>query len=79
MTAATELAPLAATVEGAAPKPGAAATPKLRIENVNKRFAIRGESSDLVALQDINLDVAAGEFLVLVGPSGCGKSTLLDL
>ncbi len=29
-------------------------------------------------LHDINLDMANGEFLVLVGPSGCGKSTLLN-
>lgn len=79
MTAAIEVTPRTNIVEGAEPKPVAAATPKLSIDNVNKRFAIRGESSDLVALKDINLDVAAGEFLVLVGPSGCGKSTLLDL
>src|SRR5262249_40689782 len=31
------------------------------------------------ALQDINLDIAEGEFICLVGPSGCGKSTLLNL
>lgn len=30
-----------------------------------------------VAVQDLNLSVADGEFLVLVGPSGCGKSTVL--
>jgi len=30
-----------------------------------------------IALQDINIAVADGEFLVLVGPSGCGKSTVL--
>ncbi|MBP0575656.1 ATP-binding cassette domain-containing protein, partial [Mycobacterium tuberculosis] len=30
-------------------------------------------------LKSINLDVAAGEFIVFVGPSGCGKSTLLRL
>ena len=30
-----------------------------------------------VAVQDLNLTVADGEFLVLVGPSGCGKSTVL--
>jgi NitT/TauT family transport system ATP-binding protein len=53
--------------------------PKLRIENVTKRFPIRGQKSNLTAIQDITIDLAAGEFLVLVGPSGCGKSTLLDL
>ena len=31
------------------------------------------------AVEDINLQVREGEFLVLVGPSGCGKSTLLGL
>ena len=29
-------------------------------------------------LKSLNLDVAEGEFLVLLGPSGCGKSTLLN-
>jgi NitT/TauT family transport system ATP-binding protein len=52
-------------------------TPKIRFDNVGKVFQARGTS--VTALQDINLDVRAGEFLVLVGPSGCGKSTLLDL
>jgi NitT/TauT family transport system ATP-binding protein len=32
-------------------------------------------SAALVALDDINLRVAPGEFLCIVGPSGCGKST----
>jgi NitT/TauT family transport system ATP-binding protein len=54
-------------------------TPKLRLENVTKRFPIRGEKSSFTAIEDITIDLAAGEFLVLVGPSGCGKSTLLDL
>ena len=52
-------------------------TPKIRFENVGKTFRARGAA--VTALQDINLDVRAGEFLVIVGPSGCGKSTLLDL
>ena len=36
----------------------------------------RGRS---VALRDINLTVAKGEFVALIGHSGCGKSTLLNL
>jgi ABC-type iron transport system FetAB ATPase subunit len=30
-------------------------------------------------LQDVDLDVASGEFVCLVGQSGCGKSTLLEI
>ena len=33
----------------------------------------------VVALDDINLRIAPGEFLCIVGPSGCGKSTLLRI
>jgi NitT/TauT family transport system ATP-binding protein len=52
-------------------------TSKILFENVGKVFQARGAS--VTALQEINLDVRPGEFLVIVGPSGCGKSTLLDL
>jgi multiple sugar transport system ATP-binding protein len=34
-------------------------------------------TDDFVAVQDLDLDIADGEFLVLVGPSGCGKTTAL--
>ena len=36
-----------------------------------------GLANEVTALQDIDLTVAAGEFISLIGPSGCGKSTLL--
>jgi len=49
----------------------------IRIENVTKVFGKRERS--VVALKDVNLEVADKEFMVLIGPSGGGKSTLLYL
>jgi NitT/TauT family transport system ATP-binding protein len=43
------------------------------LQDVRKEFGRGG----VVALEDIDLDVRAGEFVSLIGPSGCGKSTLL--
>lgn len=45
----------------------------IKIENTSKKFG------DLTVLDNINIHVPQGEFLVLVGASGCGKSTLLNL
>ena len=49
----------------------------IEIRGVWKEFA-KGERR-VMALQDIDLDVAQREFVAILGPSGCGKSTLLNM
>jgi nitrate/nitrite transport system ATP-binding protein len=49
----------------------------VRIENVGQVFKTR--KGPFVALRDVNLQIASGEFITLIGHSGCGKSTLLNL
>jgi len=48
----------------------------IQIKGVNKVFAT--DERQVVALQDIHLEIPRGQFTCLLGPSGCGKSTLLN-
>src|SRR2546422_8156293 len=47
---------------------------KIVLEHVTKVFG-----SDVVAVNDVSLEIGDGQFMVLVGPSGCGKSTILRI
>jgi multiple sugar transport system ATP-binding protein len=47
---------------------------EITLEHVTKEFA-----AGVIAVDDVTLTIADGEFMVLVGPSGCGKSTLLRM
>jgi len=46
---------------------------RLSIEHLNKKYG------DLTVVDDVTIDIADGEFLVLLGPSGCGKTTTLRM
>ena len=49
----------------------------LTVEKLNMAFTARGQRQ--VVLDQIDLEIPAGEFFVIVGPSGCGKTTLLRI
>src|SRR6476619_4655836 len=47
---------------------------RIVLQDVTKRFG-----KDVVAVDRVSMEIADGEFMVLVGPSGCGKTTLLRI
>jgi NitT/TauT family transport system ATP-binding protein len=53
------------------------ASAAVELRGVSKSFAARRGA--VLAVQDIDLTIARGEFVSLIGPSGCGKSTLLRI
>src|SRR5262249_26078407 len=59
-----------ARLEAAEPLP---MRPAIRIRDLRKTFG------QLIAIDGVSLDIASGEFFMIVGPSGCGKTTLLRI
>lgn len=53
--------------------------PAIEFIGVEKRFAARGRSAEVLAARNIDFSIAQGEVVSIIGPSGCGKSTLLNM
>ncbi|MDB5946092.1 MAG: Taurine-transporting ATPase, partial [Ramlibacter sp.] len=55
-----------------------AAGAKIAVRHLHKAFTLRG-GQKVDALQDIDVEIADGEFVSIIGASGCGKTTLLRI
>jgi putative ABC transport system ATP-binding protein len=53
------------------------AAPLIRLRGVSKRYG--SGATELMAVQSIDLDIGAGEFVAIMGPSGSGKSTAMNI
>lgn len=51
--------------------------PEIELDQISMQYAT--DSTEVLALHQVSLDIAKGEFVSLLGPSGCGKTTLLRL
>jgi putative ABC transport system ATP-binding protein len=51
--------------------------PMVEVRNVSKVYRLGGE--EIRALDDVSLDIEAGQFMSIIGPSGSGKSTLMHI
>jgi putative ABC transport system ATP-binding protein len=49
----------------------------LKLHNISKLY--RTDEVETVALDSVNSEISAGEFVAVMGPSGCGKSTFLNI
>jgi len=51
----------------------------LTLEHLTKIFPARGSAGEVIAVNDVSLQIEKGQFVTLLGPSGCGKTTTLRL
>jgi len=57
--------------------PGAPPAPRIRLDGVTRRYQVG--DSEVIAIEDISLEVGEAAFVVILGPSGSGKTTLLNM